>query len=666
MAHPPTTMKIVFVLAVLFSSLVACLPHTRRYDIPWNITADTYDYVVVGCGISGLVVATRLSEDPNVSVICIEAGSLDQHENMIEIPVFIGEQPPDFYAYNLVTVAQSQLDNHTRILPMGRGVGGGSLINGMIWNRGNQEDFDLWAELGNPGWDWDSLLPYFQRSETYTPRTYSNLTYQHASFDPAIHGSSGPVQVSYPAYCWPQMDAWFTALNTLGVPTCADPNSGTSAGVYFLPVSLDPTTQTRSDARCTYHDAAADRPNYHILTNTQIVRVVFDNGTITNSTPNARPDIPLAVGVELLGGRIVYARREVILAAGAIHTPQILELSGIGDANVLSSLDVPVVVDLPGVGNNLQDHALLRLEYPYQSPTPNPSWLLTNSTFNATAGTEYFSSRTGPWTSKPSTAVAFPSLAQITNASYALDMISTTANATQEQNYYYPSTYYTESESTNDTTPSILRAGYEAQINLVLRNLQSNNTPAYEILNDNSGGLDIAVMRPLSRGATHIIDGRDASVAPAVDPRWLSHPFDFEVMILAMQFNQRILDTPSISALKPEYSYNDDNDNIPSTSTGSSSACLSANATRQQLETVLRRGVNTEYHYSGTCAMMPMSLGGVVDSALRVYGIQGLRIVDTSVYPVVPGAHLQAVAYAVAERAADIIRGRSLAGTSEG
>jgi choline dehydrogenase-like flavoprotein len=123
---------------------------------------------------------------------------------MIEIPVFIGEQPPDFYAYNLVTVAQSQLDNHTRILPMGRGVGGGSLINGMIWNRGNQEDFDLWAELGNPGWDWDSLLPYFQRSETYTPRTYSNLTYQPPSFDPAIHGSSGPVQVSYPAYCWPQ------------------------------------------------------------------------------------------------------------------------------------------------------------------------------------------------------------------------------------------------------------------------------------------------------------------------------------------------------------------------------------------------------------------------------------------------------------------------------
>jgi choline dehydrogenase-like flavoprotein len=133
---------------------------------------------------------------------------------MIEIPVFIGEKPPDFYAYNLVTVAQSQLDNHTRILPMGRGVGGGSLINGMIWNRGNQEDFDLWAELGNPGWDWASLLPYFQRSETYTPRTYSNLTYQPASFDAAIHGSSGPVQVSYPAYCWPQtgMSLYIPAL----------------------------------------------------------------------------------------------------------------------------------------------------------------------------------------------------------------------------------------------------------------------------------------------------------------------------------------------------------------------------------------------------------------------------------------------------------------------
>ncbi len=230
-------------------------------------------------------------------------------------------------------------------------------------------------------------------------------------------------------------------------------------------------------------------------------------------------------------------------------------------------------------------------------------------------------------------------------------MISTAAatqDQAQDQDQSYPSTY----------RESTIRAGYEAQISLVLQNLRSNDTPAYEILNDNSGGLDIALMRPLSRGTTHIINSRDPTVAPAVDPRWLSHPFDFEVMILAMQFNQRILDTPSISALMPSY---EEDDNISGTTIP---ACPANNATREQLETVLRRGVNTEYHYSGTCAMLPRNLAGVVDSALRVYGTHGLRVVDTSVYPVVPGAHLQAVAYAVAERAADIIRGRSLTGTT--
>lgn len=208
-------------LLLVLASFVFCLPYPSRHDIWWNDTQSTFDYVVVGCGISGLVVATRLSEDPGISVLCIEAGSLyfslalplfllktdfprDHGENMINIPAFIGEQPPDFYVYNLLTLPQTQLDNRTHVLPMGRGVGGGSLVNGMIWNRGNQEDFNLWASLGNPGWDWNSLLPYFTKSETYTPRAYADVNRQPVTFDPAVHGSSGPVQVSYPAFYWPQ------------------------------------------------------------------------------------------------------------------------------------------------------------------------------------------------------------------------------------------------------------------------------------------------------------------------------------------------------------------------------------------------------------------------------------------------------------------------------
>lgn len=221
----------------------------------------------------------------------------DNYEDLIEYPVFIGEQPPGFFLWDLNTVPQSQLDNSSRSIPMGKGVGGGSLVNGMIWNRGDQTDFNIWAQLGNPGWGWDDLLPYFCKSETYTPRYY-DVHEQPVTFNPAMHGTVGPVQVSYPAYYWPQTSNWFEALNSLGVGTCLDPNQGLSAGGYFLPISIDPTNQTRSDARRAYHDTAARRPNYHVVTNAQVGRILFNDGS-TGTRTRARRGALRAVGVEV-------------------------------------------------------------------------------------------------------------------------------------------------------------------------------------------------------------------------------------------------------------------------------------------------------------------------------------------------------------------------------
>jgi choline dehydrogenase-like flavoprotein len=133
-----------------------------------NISNRTYDYIVAGCGISGIGVAARLSEDPNITVLCIEAGPLDQGEDLIKYPVYIGAQPPCFYEWCLDSTPQNQLDGATRHIPMGRGVGGGSLINGMLWNRGGQVDFESWEQLGNPGWSWDDILPYFKQASLLT------------------------------------------------------------------------------------------------------------------------------------------------------------------------------------------------------------------------------------------------------------------------------------------------------------------------------------------------------------------------------------------------------------------------------------------------------------------------------------------------------------------
>ncbi|KIX92869.1 uncharacterized protein Z520_11345 [Fonsecaea multimorphosa CBS 102226] len=649
-------MKLVLFLSLLVTRFTACLPFTPRNTLN-NGTAETYDYVVVGCGIAGLVVAARLSEDPTVSVVCIEAGSLDNYEDSIEIPVYIGERPAE-YEWDVSTTPQRQLDGKPRVLAMGKGVGGGSLINGMLWNRGDQNDFNIWAVLGNPGWDWANLLPYFKKSEHYTPRYYQGLESQPVTFVEGMHGFFGPVNVSYPEYFWPQTNNWFEALEALHIPTCADPNDGLPcSGSYFLPSSLDSVNQTRSDARRAYHDMASGRANYYLITHARVERVLFDsegdgNSNSTRTGPGGAA--VRAVGVQVLNlldntTCTVQATREVVLAAGGIHTPQVLELSGIGNASLLASLGISVVQDLPGVGSNLQDHPMIHLDYPFQNTSvPTPGWLLTNSSFNSAAELEYFSSRTGPWTSKPSTAVAFPSLAEMTNSTHCISLIRDAMEcfglqpnlSTLPPEYYYSDPLCADQSGGNLT---VLEVGYGMQHNLVAASLLLNTTPAYEILNDNSGGLDLALMHPLSRGTVHITSP-DIRVDPSVNPNWLSHAVDFEILVLAVRFNQRILSTWSMDCLEPAFAPDPQ-------------GSIERNVTREQIESMLRQGIGTEFHYAGTAAMLPREVGGVVDTNLTVYGTQNLRVVDTSVFPVIPGAHLQAVAYAVAERASDIIKG---------
>ena len=197
---------------------------------------------------------------------------------------------------------------------------------------------------------------------------------------------------------------------------------------------------------------------------------------------------------------------------------------------------------------------------------------------------------------------------------------------------YLPSNYE------NETT---LQNGYLAQLVSTINDLNQSYTPIFENLNDNAGGLHLALMRPLSRGTTHITSD-DPFRVPAIDPRWLSHPFDFDTLILGLQLNQRILHTAPIQVLQPSY------------------PDLDEDASEDQMAELIRNHVGTQFHYSGTAAMLPLSLGGVVSDELIVYGTQNLRVVDTSILPIVPGAHTQAVAFGVAEKAADIIKGQRL------
>ena len=538
---------------------------------------------------------------------------------------------------------------------MGKGVGGGSLINGLLWNRGGQVDFDIWEQLGNANWSWADLLPYFRKSESFTPQAYAgdNITDpdQMDTFNVTVHGFNGPAQVSYPEFLWPQTTLWFEALEELGVTKCLDPNDGTNGGGYFIPLSIEPDAQTRSDARRTYHDPAAQRPKYTLAIHAQVTRILF-NGVDNEEAPAApysntstsrrfwkasqhQPAPLQATGVVFASGpdaplQTAFARHEVILAAGAIHSPRLLELSGIGSRDILSLFNIPVLSELPGVGANLQDHAMIHLDYAYRNTSiQSVATFAKNTTFLAASENEYFASRTGPWAAKPSTAVAFPSLSHITNTTYTSQLIALASldNASS----------YLPSSMQQDHT---LLAGYNTILHHILSALNATTVPSHEILNSNSGGLDLSLMRPLSRGTTHIMSSSPWGPL-AIDPHWLAHPLDFTIMQRAMEFNQRLLATPALAQLEPSFTH------VP------------YNASPSILSTILKRGISTEFHYSSTLAMLPLSLGGVVDSNLTVYGTSNLRVVDSSIFSVVPGAHLQAVVYAVAEKAADIIKGGS-------
>ncbi|KAL8749801.1 MAG: hypothetical protein Q9199_007470 [Rusavskia elegans] len=660
-----------FAACLPFSTLSLVHIHGRDLNAP---LLDSYDYIVVGCGISGLVVTNRLSEDPSVSVLCIEAGDPDRYEPIIQAPVYVGADIGGIYDWLLSTTPQTQLDGAPRPMPQGKVLGGGSILNAMCWNRGGQDDYDTWAALGNPGWDWEGMLPYFIKSETYTPVYSADIAREYSiNYNPLVHGTSGPVQVSYPRFFYPQSTNLFAALNYLGVPTEFDPNDGSSAGAAFVPSDLDPINQTRSDARRTYFDPYVSRPNFHVITGQHVTRILIEgvasNFVVDNPTPGGNEDgngmngvtsnegfgfgpggsTPALdnsttarllrrqspstsnlriTGVEFAASasdtrRSITATREVIVAAGSLHSAQLLQLSGIGPSSLLDSFDIPVAVDLPGVGNNLQDHCLVGTFYPYNNASyPSPTQLTTNATYNAAAEFEYNTFKTGPWTAGSPNALAFNPLPLITNNSASI----LSGADDQDPTEFLPA----------GLDPTLV-AGYTLQKQSLVRRLAETNVASYEIINNNAGSLTLAVMHPFSRGQCYIRSA-DPFEPPNIDPRWLTNPVDRQVLIEALLFNRQILATPAMLPLQAaQFVPAVDDDEVA-------------------LNRIINTGIRTEFHPSGTCAMLPLEQGGVVDPHLRVYGAQNLRVVDAGIFPMIPAAHLQAVVYAVAEKAADIIK----------
>jgi choline dehydrogenase len=343
--------QVTILIFILFLRPTLSINH---YATPLRSTFNlnsTYDFVIIGGGASGLTVADRLTEDPSTTVLVLEYGPFDACEPSVLVPGLLNLTTTPYW-FNLTSAPQWHLNNRTFQVTIAATVGGGTVINGMLFHRGEKADYDAWEQLGAHGWGWSDLLPYFMKSETFTPPNAPFAREWDIEWEGHIHGTQGPLQISYPPYQFPIVRNSFHAFHELGVATPIDPSDSSAKGVFWAPSTLDPVERTRSYARTAHYDrVASTRPNYHVLPMAAATKVLFD---VSNK----------AIAVEYIDRATnttfkVGSSKEVILAAGAVHTPQLLMLSGIGDKEDLSEHGIECIADTPSVGHNFQDHPTL-------------------------------------------------------------------------------------------------------------------------------------------------------------------------------------------------------------------------------------------------------------------------------------------------------------------
>lgn len=599
-----------------------------------TLSTTDFDYIIVGAGLTGLTVANRLSTNPRIKVLVIEAGD-DQRSNPDVYNVDnYGAAFGNDLTYKFTTVPQA--GGKTKAPLGGRTLGGSTSINGAAWNRASKAQYDALGPLmvgSSSGWNWDGLVGYMKKSESFFAPNQAQIN-AGARYDPSVHGTNGPLKIGFSnirsnnqrkrkqggasqqmkrMFTGPGQAAFVRAIGAaLGVQQVDDQCSGQANGVALTPNSIDQNNQ-RVSAATAYYTPIQSRPNLTVLTRTMAKNLVW---TSSNNGIWRSGGVVVQQGRD--GNQIkLNANREVILAAGALNTPVLLQRSGVGAKSDLNAIGVDQKVDLAGVGKNLQDQTM--------------------TTIGSAANVDYAGKG-------PSATIGMPNINQIfKNATDVRAYINANLDSWANQ-------LVSQGHVVNKAG---VLAQWQSQISLIF----DKAAPVVEFFFDTgypsgSYGIDIWPLLPFSRGSIRATSQNPYDAA-RIDPNYFGLSIDMDMQVQSLRAGRRVLQDNNLRSLTYQGETTPGFDVIPD---GSNAGRYS-----RWRDWILGTtpGVNSGFvgvsHQLGTAKMGGRVDGGVVDGNFRVYGTQNVRVVDASVLPVQVSAHLSATLYGVAEKAADTI-----------